>query len=410
MVCDHQIWAELSASIFDNTLFGNNVLFRFDDSGEVLTNDSEILTFVAFEGVVVEAVGLWSTASIIPREVTETLRLQPFRNQDELMQTTREISDIEFDDDGENFVVAMLKMSESSSEFPGETFFGVCDVDSFNDALNSGIAIEGGVEGFLSDCPRYVGILDSEDAGTGNIDASITANVNTWGSGFNTTYAYEITESDTAGGLLDEWQIEIDAASPLSITSAWINNGYNAGISTGTESGQFVITNEDQGFIRQLSAGDIITFTIQGSGGGFDANSLTINFESLSQTPDAGEEPPVSESLLPPNASFANVNDWGSGFNVAIEYELTADDISGANNDPWTFTLDYSGAGTVTSSWVNGIGGSISRDIVGGSQVIYANDANGYRANVGVGDVINFNVGVSGSSFNEGDFLVTFTQ
>ena len=72
--------------------------------------------------------------------------------------------------------------------------------------------------------------------------------------------------------------------------------------------------------------------------------------------------------------------------------------------------MNHSGAGAVTNSWVNGIGGDISRDIVGGSQVIYANSTNGYRATLDVGDVIEFNVQVNGSSFNEDEFQVTFTQ
>ena len=48
------------------------------------------------------------------------------------------------------------------------------------------------------------------------------------------------------------------------------------------------------------------------------------------------------------------------------------------------------GSSTVTGNWVIGIGGNTSGDIVGGSQVNYANSTNDYRATVNAGDIARY--------------------
>jgi len=117
----------------------------------------------------------------------------------------------------------------------------------------------------------------------GNIEPSNTASVNSWGSGFNVSYEYEVTESDTGGGLLNEWRLDIRYSGSSTIVDAWIPGGYNGGLDEFSAPGLYYITNENFDFIDQFSAGETITFFIQGQGSDFDPSSLSINFESLTQ-------------------------------------------------------------------------------------------------------------------------------
>ena len=130
--------------------------------------------------------------------------------------------------------------------------------------------------------------VDEKDSG--NIDASDPHPFNSWGSGFNATYEYEVQPSDTDGGALERWRIEIGTGSDFFISNAWVNDGYNAGIQTFLEADNFVLSNENESYIDDLSAGDIIKFTIQGYGGDFDSNGLTLNFTALTQRPIAESE------------------------------------------------------------------------------------------------------------------------
>jgi len=145
------------------------------------------------------------------------------------------------------------------------------------------------------------GIGDVCDAttATGNIDAESPVNLNSWSTGFNATYEYTVQESDTLGGSLQEWKIDIEPTDPVIVTNAWINSGYNAGVSLNGPANARVFTNEGKGYIDELVAGDVIRFTVQGNGAGFEANSLRLNFESLSQAlPSTGEcSSPIPVSL-----------------------------------------------------------------------------------------------------------------
>lgn len=108
--------------------------------------------------------------------------------------------------------------------------------------------------------------------------------LNSWGTGFNATFEYEITEADTAGGTLREWRVEIESSADMVITTAWINSGYNASTQTSTDSDLYVISNEGEGYIDELSAGDILRFSVQGTGADYNADDVSLNFVALTQT------------------------------------------------------------------------------------------------------------------------------
>ena len=118
--------------------------------------------------------------------------------------------------------------------------------------------------------------------GGNNIDVNNPVAVNSWGSGFNATYEYEVQRSDTEGGALQHWRIEADTASNFHIANVWISGGYDAGVQSFYEADTFVLSNENEEYVDQLVTGDVITFTVQGNGAGFDASDMTLNFVVLS--------------------------------------------------------------------------------------------------------------------------------
>ena len=155
----------------------------------------------------------------------------------------------------------------------GDNEGDVCDVDDDNDGV---LDVN---DAFPFDDTRSV----IEDNDVGNIDATNPIALNSYGSGFIATFEYEVQESDTLGGVLREWEVDVVTTGSFSISNAWISSGYNAGIQLISGAELFTFTNQGQGFIRELVAGDVITFNVQGTGSGFDGGSLFLNFTALTQ-------------------------------------------------------------------------------------------------------------------------------
>ena len=122
-----------------------------------------------------------------------------------------------------------------------------------------------------------------EDDDVGNIDATNPIALNSYGTGFIATFEYEVQESDTLGGVLREWQVDVVTTGSFSISNAWISGGYNSSIQLTSSADQFTFTNQGQGYIQELVAGDVITFNVQGTGSGFDGGNLFLNFTALTQ-------------------------------------------------------------------------------------------------------------------------------
>jgi len=223
---------------------------------------------------------------------------------------------------------------------------------------------------------------------------------NDWGSGHQATFSYVVKESDLDADANFAWRVEMNYSGTVS--SGWAN-GYSGGMESGNDSqyNGFYFTNENQGFKPVLTGWQELQFTVQVNGTGYNASDYAPLFFNLADAP--------SPSQLPGNASFTNVNDWGSGFNATLNYELTAADLESANNAPWTLTLDYAGAGTVGNSWVSGYNGSVNTQ-VNGNSVVSSTVGVGYRPTLQVGDVISLSVTVNGAAFAEGDFEVSFAQ
>ena len=169
-----------------------------------------------------------------------------------------------------------------------------CPEGTTTEAIGS-TSVEACVSPIVEEVDEDVGNEDvgNEDVGNedvGNIDATNPITLISWPTGFNATFEYEVQESDTLGGALREWQVDVVTSGSFSISNAWISGGYNAGIQLISGAELFTFTNQGQSFIQELVAGDVITFTVQGAGSGFDGGNLFLNFTALTQTlPATGE-------------------------------------------------------------------------------------------------------------------------
>lgn len=103
-----------------------------------------------------------------------------------------------------------------------------------------------------------------------------------WGGGFNATFEYELTDEDVPNGTLESWRLDMGYTGTAQLTSAWMS-GFNGGVSSGNlgPNGEFVITNENQGYQPPLTSGSVLTFTISASNGGFNAADFQIDLVDL---------------------------------------------------------------------------------------------------------------------------------
>jgi len=190
-----------------------------------------------------------------------------------------------------------------------------------------------------------------------NIDASTPVALNNYGSGFNATFDYVIRESDTLGGSVREWRVEISSSDSVEINNAWISSGYNAGVSLQGGEGSYTFTNEGKSYIDELQAGDVIAFSVQGTGTDFTGSELSLNFVSLTQTlPATGECTEFLPVSLPfafdgagefcwlVSGSVSNINSWNTE-SVTINGEAFTNRWS--NNLPvgpgGTYEIRYNG-------------------------------------------------------------------
>jgi len=139
-----------------------------------------------------------------------------------------------------------------------------------------------------------------------------------WGGSFQASYTVTIEDEDTLNGILSSWNIEIQQPDPAAINSGWVS-GYNGGVSASTANGIYTITNSDQGYQAELSAGSQLNILVQGSKPAntvLDASSFSIEFSPL-------DEPPVAVAEVESVAVATSVNDSyspqsGDGFNAPV--------------------------------------------------------------------------------------------
>jgi len=300
--------------------------------------------------------------------------------------------------------------AEEAIDTDGNGIPDITDTDDDNDGVedtNDAFPLDGSqsTDGETTDTDGTgePGNTGSGNSGAGN-DINITeGSTNDFGSGFNVTFDYEVQAEDTQNGELHEWEIALGYTGGAQINNAWMS-GYNGSVVTGDVNGDYVITNDGVGYTPTLSVGDTITFTVSGSGAGYNPEDFNIAFTSLdtpvtTATPGGGGDP--VDTVVSGDATLANVNDWGSGFSATFECVLPG---SGPIND-YLIEFNYAGSATLTNSYMQGYGGGVTSGNIapdGG----YGIQPSGYVPPLNGGDTLSFVVQGSGSGFVEFDFGV----
>ena len=160
----------------------------------------------------------------------------------------------------------------------------------------------------------------------GGAGASVTfADTNDWGSGFTGS----ITITDTGSAAINGWTLQFDFAP--SITQIW-----NAQIVSHLGN-HYVI--RDAGYNAAIAPGQAASFGFNATPGGHPAGpaNYVLNGVSLSSPPPS---PAPSPSPMSASVTFADTNDWGSGFTGSITVANTGSiPING-----WTLQFDFAGA------------------------------------------------------------------
>ena len=237
------------------------------------------------------------------------------------------------------------------------------------------------------------------------------SNVNDWGSGFNATFSYQLSQSDAPGGALAAWRIDVRHTGAAQLTSAWMT-GYNGSISSGYVDGSsvdFAITNSTAGFQPTLNVGSELIFTIQGQGSGFNESDFEMSFVNL----DAGEPPTdipdddnnEAGSL---STSFVSVNDWynpafGGGFNATYRCEVNDSSVT-----DFVVEFNYSGSGNPSSAWTQSYNGSVNSGFIGSDGgFAIRSSSSGFVPTLNAGASFLVTIQVQDAGFNPSDFNVS---
>ncbi len=98
-----------------------------------------------------------------------------------------------------------------------------------------------------------------------------STNVNDWGSGFNASFECELPGS----GPITDFLIDFNYSGSANLTNSWMQ-GYNGGITFGSLASDGGYAIEPSGYVPPLNGGDVLSFTVQGSGSGYTATDFDV--------------------------------------------------------------------------------------------------------------------------------------
>ncbi|MEM7677192.1 MAG: cellulose binding domain-containing protein, partial [Myxococcota bacterium] len=180
-----------------------------------------------------------------------------------------------------------------------------------------------------------------------------------WGGGFNATFEYTIQDDDVIDGTVSAWTIE-----PLYTGNGTISTGWSSfgPVAFGDFGDGFEITTVGQGWQREASPGDVITFSLQVLGDGFDEDDFAFDF--------LDEDPPLAD----PAAGDFSVDAstawrWQGDFGQNVSITNGATDPS----DGWTVKLDLDPGEAIS---INNVWGA-DAELVGGDWFFTAKSYNG---------------------------------
>ncbi|MGR3739192.1 MAG: cadherin-like domain-containing protein [Limimaricola soesokkakensis] len=198
-----------------------------------------------------------------------------------------------------------------------------------------------------------------------------------WGGGFNATVSYTVQEDDLVGGDVYAWDIAPNYTGNGTLTHGWMN-GFNATASAGPdEEGDFALSTDGQAFQRKLIAGDVLNFTVQVHGAGYDEDDFAFAFADVDQAASAS-----SQTL---EIDAAPTNSWGSGLSQNVAVRNTGTE----SVDDWTVELDVPDdmVFNLTGVW----GATATKDADG--DIVF--EALGWNSSIGAGGAANFGFNAS---------------
>ncbi len=208
---------------------------------------------------------------------------------------------------------------------------------------------------FGEDDGTGAGLIQADVALQNLFDSAVeVVRVNDWynaerdSGGFNATFKLTLEDYMIDGGFVEKLELDVDhrdvEAGEASFSTGWFT-GFKGPIAFNTGEGLF--TNADAGSQPTLEAGDMITFSVQVQGAGFDFEDFDFQFTDVDPVPAVpSEAEPLDVVAEVPGANF-----WGAG---AVQ------DVKVVNNgseaiDTWAalLTLDEGEGDLITDirSW-----------------------------------------------------------
>ncbi|MEM9168429.1 MAG: cellulose binding domain-containing protein [Pseudomonadota bacterium] len=216
-----------------------------------------------------------------------------------------------------------------------------------------------------------------------------------WGGGFNATFALELTEDLIEEMSVGSWTLDIDFdVDGASFSAGWMN-GFNAPVDFDPATGVF--STDGQSFQQTLYAGDVLTFSVQVQGAGFDMDAFSCDFADL----DPELILPTPADAMDVAIDAAGLNDWGSG---AVQHVNLTNNGSEAI-DGWTMMLDLAPGEIDDIEIANIWGATYTTD---GEDIFFSPLS--YTEEIGVGGTESFGFVANftdnnGAQWDSGDFV-----
>ena len=285
-------------------------------------------------------------------------------------------------------------------------------------SASPGRPVLSGIEVIVADPSR----VDPVDPPTDFVSPAVVTNVNdwfnpAWGGGHIVRFEYPLTTVEVPSTGDIAWRIETNYTGEGTITNAWAN-GYGGSTYHGplAADGGFGLSNENENYKAELSAGSVLGFSVEVDGVGFNENDFNPRFFNLDETvegPDIDPESP--EENFPDHAGFGQLEswynpEWGGGYNIIITYEIQPEDIVDESDKGWSVEIRYTGEGSIATGWVEGFGGGVTVEVPTQDTVTYSNEQISWQPEIHAGDVLNLAVQIEGAPFSESDFTIEFRQ
>ncbi|MEE9336257.1 MAG: hypothetical protein V3U65_19380 [Granulosicoccaceae bacterium] len=134
-------------------------------------------------------------------------------------------------------------------------------------------------------------------------------------------------------------------------------------------------------------------------------NDGVSNLDEYEASLEPAEETPSAKPM-----NFVSVNDWynpswGGGHIAVYNYVVTEEDVAVADNFGWRINVNYTGPGTIASTWMNGFPGAVESGFDANFNGHYVtNESVSYKPNLSVGQVVEVSIRVDGAPYAEADY------